>query len=129
MSKVSIVELAKYAVDRIEAGENPTSLSKKLAAFLIDERRSREAASLMRMGDEELTRRGKPQVNITAAHDVSEEVKKQLAQLLEVNNPTFSETIDPAVIGGVRARSGESEIDLTIQSKLQTFKSRIATGS
>ena len=79
----------------------------------------------MRAVDEELTRRGSSQVVVTSAHEVSEATKKQLAKLLDVKNPTFSEVIDPSVIGGVKARSGESEIDLTVRARLNRFKQQV----
>jgi len=83
-------------------------------------------SAVMRAIDEELARRGSAQVTITAAHAVSEQTKKQLAALLEIKNPQFNEVIDPSVIGGVKARSGESEIDLTVRGRLNRFKTEIS---
>jgi F0F1-type ATP synthase delta subunit len=73
----------------------------------------------------ELSRRGNDQVVITAAHETSSDVKKQISELLGVKNPTFTEIIDKNVIGGVKARSGETEIDLTVRGRLNRFKSNI----
>jgi F0F1-type ATP synthase delta subunit len=125
MGKITTNELAKYAVDQLEAGSNIKYLSSSIAAFLLEERRSREITTVMRAIEEELAMRGSAQITITAAHAVSEETKKQLAELLEVKNPVYTEIIDESVIGGVKARSGETEIDLTVRGRLSNFKANI----
>jgi F0F1-type ATP synthase delta subunit len=125
VSKITTSELAKYAVEQLESGVKAPTLAHQLAAFLLDERRSRDMPAVMRAIDEELARRGSQQVVVTAAHEVSEEIKKQLAELLAVKNPVFSEIIDTSVIGGIKARSGESEIDLTVRGRLNRFKANI----
>ena len=125
MGKITTNELAKYAVDRIESGVEAPALAQQIAAYLLEERRSREMPMIMRAIEEELAKRGSAQITITAAHEVSEETKKQLANLLEVKNPIFTEVIDREVIGGVKARSGETEIDLTVRGRLNNFKANI----
>ena len=127
MAKVTINQLAVYAVDQLESGVQASALSLQLAALLLEERRSRETPMIMRAIEEELAKRGSTQVTITAVHEVSEETKNQLAQLLEVKNPVFTEVIDTNVIGGVKARSGETEIDLTVRERLNRFKSNIVS--
>ncbi len=129
MSKVSTQELAKYAVDQLEAGTDSGKLAGRIAAFLLDERRSRDAADVMRAIDVELARRGTDHVTITSAHEVSEAVKNELASLLGAKKPLFSEVIDPSVIGGVKAQSGEQQIDLTVKSKLARFKTAVMRGN
>lgn len=125
MAKVTIQELATYAVDEIQSGVAEKTVAQKIAAFLLEERRSRDAAQVMRAIDSELARRGTDHVVITSAHEVSEEVKKELASLLDVKKPIFSDVIDSSVIGGVKAQSGEKQIDLTVRAKLQKFKSEV----
>jgi F0F1-type ATP synthase delta subunit len=125
MTKVTTNELAIYAVNQLEAGVSAPALAQQLAAYLLDERRSRDMPTVLRAIDEELARRGSAQVVITSTHEVSEETKKQLAELLGVKDPVFSEVIDTSVIGGVKARSGETEIDLTVRARLNNFKTKI----
>lgn len=129
MSKITTNELAAYAVDQLESGVKAPALSRLIAAFLLEERRSRETPQLMRAIDKELASRGSDQVVITAAHATSQEVKEQISALLGVKNPVFSEVIDQTVIGGVKARSGESEIDLTVRGRLNKFKTQIVSAS
>lgn len=127
MGNISTHELAKYAVDQIESGASVSFLSEQLAAYLIEERRSRDMPALMRAIDKEFSLRGSNQVVVTSVHSTTAEIKNQLAKLLEVDNPVFSEVIDKSVIGGVKARSGETEVDLTVRGRLNRFKSNIVS--
>ena len=129
MIKIHIRQLAEYAVDRISLGESAKEVSRRIAGFLISERRTREVPKLVRSIETELELRGSSQVTITSAHEVSEDTKMQLATALGAKDPVFSAVIDTEVIGGVKARSGESEIDLTVMRKLKRFKQAVARGA
>lgn len=129
MSSISTKQLAMYAVDQLEAGIELKTVSRKLAGFLLHERRSRDAGALYRAIEKELYSRGATQVVITSAHEVNQSTKQQLAEMLHAKNPVFDEIIDPDVIGGVKARAGESEIDLTVRARLNKFKQHVITNS
>ena len=128
MAKVSLQELATFTVDQLEAGESNNVVANRLAALLLDERRTRDLPKVLRAIDEELSARGSTQVTITAANETNEETKKQLAKLLGVDKPVFTEVIDKSVIGGVKARSGETEVDLTVRARLNKFKAQVNSG-
>lgn len=129
MAKITHTQLATYAVDQLEAGMGTEKLARLLASFLLHERRTRESGMLYRAIEHEMDLRGSTQVIVTSAHTVSSDIKRQLATLLRAKNPVFDEVIDPSVIGGVKARAGESEIDLTVRSRLQKFKQQIITSN
>jgi len=125
MNKITTNQLAVYAVEQLEKGVDAKDVALKIAASLLENRQSRELSKVMHAVEDELNRRGSSQVVITSAHQVSESVKKELAKLLGAKNPVFHERIDPSVIGGVKARAGESEIDLTVRGRLNRFKANI----
>ncbi len=125
MAKISTLQLANYAVDELEKGSTSKTVALKLASYLLEERRSREMPAIIRAIDKELELRGSTQVTVISAHETSNEIKAQLASLLGAKNPVFSSVIDPSVIGGVKARAGESEIDLTVKAKLNKFRSEV----
>ena len=122
MRKFHVRQLAEYAVDRIALGESTKNVARRIASFLVSERRTREIPKLVRSIETELELRGSSQVTITSVHEVTDSTKMQLAAVLGAKTPVFSEVLDPTVIGGVKARSGETEIDLTIRGKLNSFK-------
>ena len=125
MSRVSMHELAIYAREQLEAGIAPSLIARKLAAYLLENRQSRELTKVLRAIEAELNKHGSTQVSIVSVHAVSDEIKKELASLLDAKNPVFSETTDKSLIGGVKARKGELEVDLSVKGKLQRFKSEI----
>lgn len=129
MSKITTHQLAVYAVEELEKGSDVKVVARKLASYLLDNRQSRDLSRVMRGVEDELNRRGKTQISITSAYSVSDAVRNELASLLEAKMPVFHETIDKSVIGGVKARAGELEIDLTVRGKLNRFKAKIVTGS
>jgi len=125
MASIGIKQLAEYAVDQIESGVSAVDVSRKLASFLLQERRSRDSGAMLRAIEAEFSKRGSVQVTVTSAHEVSKEIEGQLASLLDVANPVFDRVIDPSVIGGVKASAGEKEIDLTVKSRLNRFKQQV----
>lgn len=125
MGKISSQDLARYAVNQLHAGASMSDVSEQIAAFLLEERRTKDAASVLRAIEVELDQRGNTQLVITSVHGVSDQIKSQLASLLDVENPTYSEVIDPSVIGGVKAKAGDKLVDLTIETKLKRFKSQV----
>jgi len=126
VAKISTLQLANYVVDELEKGVSSAEIAQKIAGVLLDTRQSRDLSKIIRAVEAELNSRGIDQVSITSAHEVSSEVKKQLATLLGAKNPVFNETIDPSVVGSVKAHSGELELDLTVLDRLNRFKSQIA---
>ncbi len=129
MSKVSINQLASYAADRIGSGSKVEDVANSLASFLLAERRSRESSLLFRAIEKELDKRGSTQVSIVSAYKIDQATKKQLAKLLNVENPVFNETIDKSVIGGVKASAKEQEVDLTVEGRLNRFKQQVINSS
>lgn len=129
MAKITVKQLAGYAADEIESGVKLSAVASQLAGYLLQERRSRDVSALIRAIDKELTSRGNPQLTITSAHAVTDEIKVQLSEMLQVKNPTISEVIDPGVIGGVKAMSGELEVDLTVRGRLNRFRNQVKRSS
>ena len=125
MGKISPSQLAEYAVNQIESGASVAEISKLLAGYLVDTRQTRESSKVLRAIEAELNRRGTTQVEVVSAHQISDETKKQLAVLLGAKNPVFSEHIDLSVIGGVKAKAGEKQVDLTVRGRLNKFQSKI----
>jgi len=127
MAKVTIKQLATYAVDKIDQGAEMRDIATEIASVLLEERRTRDVAAVLRAIEKELAARGKVQVTVTSVHEVSEAVKMQLASLLGVENPVFDQVIDKSVIGGVKAQAGEKQIDLTARARLNKFKQQLTS--
>ena len=127
MSRINSAQLAGYAVNRLTDGVTTAQVAAEIASVLIDERRTRDVAAVLRAIEKELAARGKVQVTVTSAHEVSDAVKMRLASLLGVDNPVFDTVIDSSVIGGVKAQAGEKQIDLTARARLNKFKQQLTS--
>ncbi len=125
MAKINSAQLTAYAVDRLETGVLMSDVATEIASVLLDERRTRDVAAVLRAVERELESRGKVQVTVTSAHEVSEAVKIRLAELMGVENPVFETVIDKSVIGGVKAQAGEQQIDLTARARINKFKQQL----
>lgn len=125
MSRLSLKQLASFAADQLVAGKSGKKLSGQLAAYLIERRQTKDTASLMRLIESEMARRGVTEVTVVSAHSVEPNVKKHLAKALGASNPVFHEQIDSSVVGGVRASTLERELDLTITTKLRSLVSNL----
>lgn len=128
MAQINNFDIAKHIVSQIESGADTSIIARQLASLLIDERRTRDASALLRAVEAELNKRSSTQVTVTSAYELTNEVKQQLASILEVENPVYTDVIDSSVIGGAKARAGEKEIDLTVRAKLNNFKRTVAKG-
>lgn len=120
--RITISQLAEYALDRIDRGADHSHVAQTIASFLTDERRTREAPAVFRAIEKELAQRGRTHITLTSAYEVGTDAKQQIAELFNIENPVFETVIDPRVVGGVKARAGEHEIDLTVRAKLNRFK-------
>jgi F0F1-type ATP synthase delta subunit len=115
-------------------GSNTQALAKEVAAYLLDTKQTGSLESLVR--DVLALREAQGIVEATAstAHDIPEELLKEVQQLLKHQLPK-AKTIDvrPAhdssVIGGLKIRLANEQLDLTVRSKLDTFKRLTAKGT
>lgn len=125
MGNLTTKQLARYAADRLEAGASSEELVNSIAQMLVAERRSRDVLAFGRLLEQELARRGTTQVVITSVSGVDKLIKERLAQMLGVKKALFHEVVDKSVIGGVRAQTLDSQIDLTIQGQLKAIKQAV----
>lgn len=124
--KITTKQLAHYAADHIMNGASSQAVAQAVASLLVAERRSRDVGAFGRLLESELAARGKTQVTVTSAVPVSDDIKKQLAVLLGVNQDAlFHEVVDPHVIGGVAASTQHARIDLTVAGQLKQIKQAI----
>jgi len=98
-------------------------VAKELAAYLIEERRSRELEAIMR--DVEVLRYaqdGVLEAQVTSVHELSAQTKRDIAHLLKAKHVILDVDVNPDVIGGVRVLALDSQLDLSAASKLNQLK-------
>ena len=125
MGKISNKQLAKYAADQLQQGVSTKVLSRQVAALLVSERRSRDALVFARALEVELNARGITPVTLISTYTVGEDVKRQIATMLNTQHPIYNEVLDPQLLGGVHAATLYTQVDLTVRGQLNSFKRKV----
>lgn len=98
-----------------------------IAAYLLDERRTRELGSLLRDVAADWAEAGFVEVIASSAHPLSIQTKSDIAKRAKQVYPGAQEVVvteahDPDVVGGVRLNLPNQQLDLSVRGKLSQFK-------
>lgn len=120
-TKISRRKLADYAARELVAGH--AKVMNELAAYLVSERRTKEAELLVRDIEAALAARGEMVADVTTARELTLEARDALKQFIAstsgAKKVTLRESIDPSVIGGARVATPSMLFDGTVASKLE----------
>ncbi len=122
MDKLSRRKLAEYVALRAQDGRVPRAVIDEVAGYLIESRRTREAELVGRAIEDELALKGIVIADVVSAYALSDDERRDVARLFETDHVYSRETVDPAVIGGLRVKTPVGTLDATIQSKLQALQ-------
>ena len=105
--------------------------SQEVAAYLLSERRVNELDSVLRDVRADWAEAGYVEVVAASAHPLTAGVKADIKGRIKRLYPSakqiiVQESLDPAIIGGVRLSLANRQLDLSLQAKLNKFKQRIA---
>lgn len=123
MGKISRKQLANMINKMADEGQSPKKIAARTAAYLIDEKRTKELDSLLR--DTALLRAqaGRVEAQAVSARKLSEPTKSELKKLLSdtfdnAQHVMLHEEIDPSVTGGVKIDAPGLRADLTVHGRL-----------
>jgi F0F1-type ATP synthase delta subunit len=116
--KLSRRKLAQFVADRSNSSKTLHEALESVAAYLIDSRRLRESALIVRAIEDELAARGRVIATLTTARPLDAQLRSQVEALIGAKEVMTREIVDPAVIGGVRIETPGKTLDATIQTKL-----------
>ena len=102
-------------------------LAREIAAYLLAERRTSEIESILRDIMQYRTDHGVLEAEVVTAHEVTEHVMTEVKQLLRTAYPNtksvhLATRLDPTIIGGLRVDMANEQLDMSVSSKLATFK-------
>ncbi|MCA9329114.1 ATP synthase F1 subunit delta [Candidatus Saccharibacteria bacterium] len=131
MAKESNATIARAILARLDVVKDRHQLTRALASYLIEERRIGDSRAIMReLEGLLLVRDGTLYVHVTTAYPLNSDQKNAISQIFtkkaNIKNIIIEETIDEAVIGGVRCETVDSRLDLTVRRQLQQLKSQTA---
>ncbi len=129
---ISRLDLAAVIGERTLHIKDVRTLSAAIAAYLLEQRRTADLESLIRDIMQYRMDHGHLEANIVSAHPLPAVVLKDVTQILNQQYPHMKELnldaqLDENVVGGVRIELPNEQLDLTVRSKLDTFK-RLTTG-
>ena len=131
--KAPRTRLARLLADRtLEKGVSKR-FDREIAAYLLSEGRVNELDSLLRdvqadwaeAGHVEVTARSAFPLSAAVRADIKREVKKIYPSAKQI---VINEVIDPEVVGGVRLNLPHRQLDLSIRTKLNSFKQAVTAG-
>lgn len=120
--RLSRRKIAKYVADNVSKGVAADEVISEVAAYLIDSRRTRELALVVRAIEDELADRGEVIANVTTARALDDSLKKSVESLVRAKTIHLRESIDESVIGGVKIDLPGATLDATIKRKLLALR-------
>lgn len=121
MAKTTRLQLAR-AISTLMTKNEP-NLASKLAAYLVTEGRIKELESLMRdVARLRHDQNGLLEITVISAHPLTSSIRDEIKQLLPAKSQLIHEELLPGVIGGVRLETVDTNIDLTITTRLNRLK-------
>lgn len=119
--------LAQAIAEKTLTIKDDKLLAREIAAYLLAERRTAELESILRDIMQYRMDHGVLEAEVVTAHPVGNDVLEHAKQLLQTAYPDtkavhVSTRLEPMVIGGVRIDMANEQLDLTVGTKLATFK-------
>ena len=132
--KVARNQIAAAITSSLSIGDvAPKRLAQAIAAYLLVERRTGELDSLMRDVIEARSAEGIVEVTAVTAHELDQraitDVQEQVKTIYpKARSIIVSPRLDPALIGGIRLEFANSQLDLSLRSKLNRMRQLITYG-
>lgn len=131
MQKISRKELAEVIGEKTLHISSKQELAASIAAYIASEQSSVDIDSLMRDVMQYRQDKGIVEAVAVCAHPLEDRVIKDIEDLLREHFPDaksiiVDQRIDESVVGGVRIELPQESLDLSLKSKLNTFKRLVA---
>lgn len=119
--------LARYVVDGLL--KNDRAVLQRLAAYLMETRRTKEASLIIRDVEMLLADRGTLIGTVTTAHPLSDgtlqELESSLRTAMKAEKVVLSREIDQSLIGGYKVALPGRELDDSVKHHLTTLRTRL----
>ncbi len=123
MIRYSRRQLAAYVASAILKGED---VIPKLAAYLIDNKRTKEANLLVYDIEKALVRSGTVVAHVTSAHEIDVSTSSAIEKLLQskygMADIAMRSDVDVSLLGGVVVRAAGEEFDGSLKRSINRLK-------
>jgi len=126
--KISRRVIATHIADELIKGTSQKKLTKQLAAYLIENRRTNELNLMVRDIQYYLSEKGYILGTVTTAHELGATTKKAIEAFAKKNTGAkhieLDSIVDESVLGGFKLDLPNKEIDTTIARQLTILKTK-----
>lgn len=122
MSKIANSQIAEIVLAQLQAGESTDTVMTRLAAYLVQQRRTKDADYIARSLENMLQNSGGHlELQVTTARELSVELSTAIKSLFtnQSKDIVINHKVDKAVIGGALVEAPGQRLDLTVRRRLQ----------
>jgi F-type H+-transporting ATPase subunit delta len=124
-ARLSRRKIAVFVTNKILAGNHQAhEVMRELAAYLVTERRTRELDLIVRDIEEMLADSGVIVADVASARPLSEAMKAEVTAMLGATSVQLRESVDEALLGGIRIDTPGKRFDGTIRHKLTALRAK-----
>jgi F-type H+-transporting ATPase subunit delta len=124
-ARLSRRKIAIFVTNKLLAGNHQAlEVMRELAAYLVTERRTRELDLIVRDIEEMLADSGVVVADVASARPLSEAMKTEVAAMLGASSVQLRESVDEALLGGIRIDTPGKRFDGTIRHKLTALRAK-----
>lgn len=127
-TRLSRHDIATAIVRLIDENNDSRHIARRIAAYLMEQGRTKELDSLMRDVMQLRAGHGTVEVTATSAFPLTKQVKTHIEKLAAaiqgsaLKQVITNEVIDAKVLGGIRIETPGEQLDLTIRARLDKLK-------
>lgn len=125
--RVSRRLLARYVADGVSNGDH--GVIERLAAYLLESRRTDEASLIIHDAEYLLSRRGTVVATVTSAYELTDDtlaaIKKMVTEKTQADRVELATAVDESLIGGYKVAYPGHEIDETVRHQIATLQTRL----
>jgi len=122
--RVSRHKMALFVADKLIAGIPAKHALQEVAAYLLETRRIREVDLVVRDIEDALEERGIVVADITSATPLDDSIRTEIRKMVGASSLQLRESVDAAVLGGVRIDTPSKRFDGTIRRKLIELRAK-----
>jgi len=116
-------ELVAAIYQLMQTSTDSKHLAQHIAAHLLDQRGTKEVGAILReLESLRLNRDGVLEITATSAHALSAESKAAIKALFDAKQIIMHEQQDPSLLGGVKVRAHDRQVDYSVRTRLQRLK-------
>jgi F-type H+-transporting ATPase subunit delta len=122
--RISRRKIAAFVADKLTAGKSVDEAIREAAAYLVEVKRTSEVDLLVRDIEDVLAENGIVVADVTSARPLTDSVRKEIRTLVHAKELHLRESVDPAVLGGVRVDIPGARFDGTAQRKINALRAQ-----